>query len=122
MPHFIFFHSFAVQDRIDFSHLSDTLPLMCSNKPAKVALELLPTDDDDSALEKLFQVHVSRILATHMNYFSFSFEDVVEKHIEHDYHREMSTKSTVVSFIIVSSYPFIQFCIPVGASRCITLQ
>ena len=53
---------------------------MCSNKPAKVALELLPTDDDDSALEKLFQVHVSRILATHMNYFSFSFEDVVEKH------------------------------------------
>ena len=57
-----------------------------------------------------------------MNYFSFSFEDVVEKHIEHDYHREMSTKSTVVSFIIVSSYPFIQFCIPVGASRCITLQ
>ena len=88
MPHFIFFHSFAVQDRIDFSHLSDTLPLMCSNKPAKVALELLPTDDDDSALEKLFQVHVSRILATHMNYFSFSFEDVVEKHIEHDYHRD----------------------------------
>ena len=54
-----FFHSFAVQDRIDFSHLPDTLPLTCSNKPAKVALELLPTIDDDKALEKLFQIHVS---------------------------------------------------------------
>ena len=35
-----FFHAFAVRDRIDFSHLPDTLPLTCSNEPAKVALEL----------------------------------------------------------------------------------
>ena len=98
-----FFHAFAVRDRIDFSHLPDTLPLTCSNEPAKVALELLPTVDDDNKLEELFQIHVSRILATQMEFFRISFEDVVERHVRHEYYHEMSAKSTVVSYYYYSA-------------------
>lgn len=99
-----YFHSFAVQDRIDFSHLPDTFPLSCSNSPHKVALELLPTIKDDNALEKLFRIHVSRILATHMEFFKVSCGDVAERHIQHEFYKQMSMKSTVVRYKININY------------------
>eukprot|EP00731_Ephydatia_muelleri_P023069 Em0015g652a len=38
---------------------------------------------------------MSRILCDHVEFFKMSFEDVVEKHIKHEYYEEMSMKSIV---------------------------
>lgn len=92
-----YFHSFAVLDRIDFSSLPNIHPQQCLNSPEKRALSLLPSSDDDKALKKLFVTHVSRILTTHLPVFKLMFEDVTEWHIEHEYYKQMSTKSEVVS-------------------------
>ena len=94
---FHYFHSFAVQSRIDFSHLPDQHPDTCFNSPYQLALSMLPSADDDRSLRDLFVTHVSRILCTHMPFFKFAFEDVVEWHIQHEYYDQMSTKSQVVS-------------------------
>ena len=92
-----YFHSFAVQNRVDFSHLPDVLPHTCLNSPHKLAVALLPSRDDDKALRQHFVTHVSRILATYIPFFKFTFEEVVEWHIKHDYYDQMSAKSLVVS-------------------------
>ena len=47
---FHYFHSFAVQNRIDSSTFVDMMSHGCSNHPFKVALVLLPSADDDKAL------------------------------------------------------------------------
>ena len=93
-----YFHSFAVLNRVDFSSLPDEHPNTCLNHPYKVALSLLPSADDDRALRKLFVVHISRILFTHVPYFRLSFDGVIEWHIKHKYYEEMTSKSEVVSF------------------------
>ena len=92
-----YFHSFAVLNRIDFSHLPDVFPHSCLNHPKQLALALLPSKEDDRALTQLFEIHVSRILCTHISFFKFVFEDVVEWHIHHRYYDQMSAKSEVVS-------------------------
>ena len=92
-----YFHSFTVQSRIDFSHLPDQHPDTCLNSPNQLALTLLPSADDDRSLRDLFVTHVSRILCTHMPFFKFGFEDVVQWHIHHQYYDQMSAKSQVVS-------------------------
>ena len=91
-----YFHSFAVLDRIDFSHLPNVFPDTCLNSPKKLALALLPSEGDDTILTRLFETHVSRILCTHMPFFKFTFDDVVEWHIHHQYYDQMSAKSEVV--------------------------
>lgn len=95
------FNSFAVQNRIDFSHLPDALPSSGSNRPLQLASALLPSSEDDKALRRNFVVLISRILATHIPFFKFSFDDVVEWHIEHMYYEQMSSKSVVVSSLII---------------------
>ncbi len=92
-----YFHSFAVLDRIDFSPLPDVFPQTCLNSPKQLALALLPSTDDDKTLRELFGTHVSRILCTHIPFFKFAFEDVVDWHVRHHYYDEMSAKSQVVS-------------------------
>lgn len=93
-----YFHFFAVLDRIDFSPLPDVFPHLCFNCPKQMALALLPSTNDDMTLRQLFVTHVSRILTTHIPFFKFAFEDVVEWHIQHQYYEEMSAKSQVVSY------------------------
>ena len=92
-----YFHSFAVLNRVDFSHLPDVFPHTCLNHPRQLALALLPSKDDDRALTQLFGIHVSRILCTHMPFFKFAFEDIVDWHVHHQYYDQMSAKSEVVS-------------------------
>lgn len=101
-----YFHSFAVQNRVDFSHLPDVFPDTCSDSPERTALALLPSTDDDKALRRLFAIHISRILSMHIPFFKTAFDDVVEWHIEHDYSDQMCTKSVVVSSCI---WTFIQY-------------
>ena len=91
-----YFHSFAVLDRINFSHLPDVFLHTCLNSPKQLALAMLPSKDDDKVLTLLFETHVSRILCTHIPFFKLSFEDIVEWHIHHRYYDEMSAKSEVV--------------------------
>lgn len=57
-----------------------------------VANTLLPSKSDDMALRKNMAV----ILVQHLEYFKFAFEDIVEWHIDHCFHGEMSEKSVVV--------------------------
>lgn len=99
-----YFHSFAVQNRVDFSHLPDVLPDTCPDSPERTALALLPSDDDDKAMRCLFATHISRILSTHIPFFKTAFNDVVDWHIEHEYSNQMCAKSVVVSSCIFSLY------------------
>ena len=92
-----YFHSFAVQNRVDFSHLSDVFPDTCFDSPERTALALLPSADNDKAMRHLFATYISRILVTHMPFFKVAFDDVVKWHIEHNYSDQMSAKSIVVS-------------------------
>ena len=91
-------NSYAVQSRIHHNHLPDTHPQSCMNSPTKNAELLLPSVEDDLSLRKLFMIHISRILVTHVKYFNFSFDGVVEWHVKHQYYKEMSEKSKVVSY------------------------
>ena len=89
-----FMHVYAVQDRISLEKLSETPPPV----PIEPALnEILPSKSDDLELSKLFGIHVSRILATHMPFFLEIFKDAVSWHICHEFSEEMSKKSEVVS-------------------------
>ena len=92
-----YFHSFAVQNRVDFSFLPDVLPDTCLNHPRAMAKSLLPSAEDDRTLEQHFVTHISRILCSHMPFFKFSFDDTVEWHIKHKYYEQMSSRSVVVS-------------------------
>ena len=92
-----FVNSYAVQSRIDHSHLPDVHADSCLNSSIKNAMLLLPSIDDDQSLRKLFMTHVAQIMATDMKFFIFSFDGVVDRHIKHQYYEEMSPKSKVVS-------------------------
>ena len=92
-----FMHVYAVQDRISLQNLSETPPPI----PIEPELnEILPSKSDDMELSELFGIHVSRILATHMPFFLENFKDAVSWHISHEFSKEMSKKSEVVSVIL----------------------
>ena len=94
---FHYFHSFAVQNRIDISSLLDVLPHGCPNHPCKVALGLLSSAQDDKALRQHFVTLISRVLYTHIPFFNFSFDGVIDWHKKHKYYQQMCSKSVVVS-------------------------
>ena len=93
-----YFHYFAIKNRVDLSELPDVHPQTCIPSPELKAIMMLPSVEDDKDLRRLFAVHVSRVLATHIPYFKNAFEDVVEWHINHKYYSEMSLASEVVSY------------------------
>ena len=92
-----YFHFFGVKNRVDLSNVPDVHPQTCMPSPELKSVMLLPSAEDDKELHRLFAVHVSRVLATHVPYFKLAFDDVVEWHIKHKYYSEMSMASEVVS-------------------------
>ena len=88
-----YFHTYAVRDRINVSHLDDqhSVPLLSDIDVTSV----LPTTEDEKALKDLYCIHVARVLKRHMKFFSSLGEDL-ERHILHEYSSEMSQKSDVV--------------------------
>ena len=92
-----YFHSYAALDRIDLSGLSDEILPGCLPDPEKIASSLLPSVLDDTILKQKFSVLISRILARHFSFFTFTFDDAVRWHIKHKFSNEMSRKSTTVS-------------------------
>ena len=96
-----YFHSYAVQNRVNVSNLSDS-PVNITLSPERMAISILPSIEDDSKVKCNMAVLVSRVLASHMKFFNFSFADAVKWHIEHQFSEEMSQKSVVVSMHIFS--------------------
>jgi len=94
-----YFHSYAVLNRVDFSHLPDAIPDNSNITDLKnVAISLQPTQCDEKLLQRNIATLISRVLCTKMDFFKVCFEELVDWHIEHNYMLEMSQKSVVVSF------------------------
>ena len=94
-----YYHSFAVQDRIDFTGLSDQQP----EKPTAASIDdimnkILPSTctDDDDALKINFKTYIGRVLITNCKFFQIAFSDLYVHHIPHQYEKEMAAKSNVV--------------------------
>ena len=75
--------SYAVLERINFSGLPDVHLHTCSNSPDKNALLLLPSSDE-------LMTHIARVLVSNTIYFKFSFDGLVNWHIKHECHKELS--------------------------------
>ena len=89
-----FFHSYAVQDRIQSESYSESIPPI---DPANVNFsDLLPTSTDDTVLKRNMAIMVARILKKHMPFFA-KYGSGIEKHISHAKYADMSQKSKVVS-------------------------
>lgn len=91
-----YYHSYAVQDRINVFDLPIQRPLSCMPSPDLVAESLLPSSTDDAALVKNIKILFSRVLSETLKLFDVSFSDLIEVHIGHRRYREMSSKSHVV--------------------------
>ena len=92
-----YFHIMSVRDRVNLDHLPITEPFSCLNSPRNIALQLLPNRECDSKLIDSLAVLVSRKMVSYIPYFEFGFSDVVTWHITHEYYKEISQKSEVVS-------------------------
>ena len=92
-----YFHYMCVRDRIDFKHLSIVNLESCLNSAVKMASYLLPDKQLDDVLTYHLAILISRMLITYIPFFSFAFSDIVEWHLEHEYYKQMSIKSEVVS-------------------------
>ena len=99
-----YFHSFAVQNRVDFNCLPDVAPVSCLNHPNEVAKCLLPSTNHDRIMKDHFIVIISCILYSNMEFFKASFDGCIEWHIRHKFYQEMCTKSHVVSGFILEEY------------------
>ena len=73
-------------------------PIQCEQEDRKqLALSLLPSSDDDTELRNNLCVLISRVLYSNIPYFKYTFDGVIEWHIQHDFYKEMSTHSEWVS-------------------------
>ena len=89
-----YFHTYAVRDRVALSEVSDAKKV--PDVKAIQLQELLPTSNDTKELRKNFSILIARTLKKHMPFFK-KFGKGVEKHIEHQFQKQMSQKSEVVS-------------------------
>ena len=96
-----YFHSCAVADRIDFTSLSDEIIPTHQRDVNQLALSLIPSPEDDVVLRDNIMTLISRILFENLDFFNLTFDGVVDWHIKHEYYKEMSTKSVVVSCILL---------------------
>ena len=98
-----YFHAYAVQNRIDVSALSDSIESKTYN-PESIANMIIPSMSDDKLLRENIAALISRVLVSNLSFFEFSFDKVVDWHIEHQFSLEMSQKSKVVSYYISREY------------------
>ena len=74
-----YFHSYAVQNRINFNYLTDK-PNAISQNLSQISNAILSSSSDDMELRKNISILISRILIAHVKYFSVTFEDLVIQH------------------------------------------
>jgi len=85
-------NAFAVKDRINYSTFSST-----RERKEDYLYSILPNDEDYQSLKERFIIHVSRIIVKYMNFFKEDFQNLIQRHIPHQFSKEMSKKSEVVS-------------------------
>ena len=88
-----YFHTYAVQDRVDLSNVSDVQ--MSPDLSTTNLLELLPTFADHETLMQNFAILTARVIKKHMPFFA-AYGKPVESHIQHACSSEMSLQSKVV--------------------------
>ena len=89
-----YFNSMAILDRVDMSKLSDERSAF--NYSSFSLESLLPQPEDLAEITANFRVLIGRVLVKHVPALK-CLNSVVKQHIEHQYYKEMSSKSTVVS-------------------------
>ncbi len=90
-----YFH-ICSEKQSEFLTFSDDSPSCSLSAKAKSKL-VMPGVADDLQLKENIAILISRILVDHMEFFKFCFSDVTCGHIKHQYYKEMSSKSHVVS-------------------------
>ncbi len=85
-------NAFAVKDRINYSTFSST-----RERKEDYLYSILPNDEDYQSLKERFIIHVSRIIVKYMHFFKEDFQYLIQWHIPHQFSKEMSKKSEVVS-------------------------
>lgn len=89
-----YFNTMAILDRVDMSKFSDERSAFSHSS---FSLEsLLPQPEDLAEITANFGVLIGRVLVKHVPALK-CLNSVVKQHIEHQYYKEMSSKSTVVS-------------------------
>lgn len=91
-----YFHCYAVRDRVKLDSYDDS-PSLPNIDTSTVDLEsILPTTEDERVIRSNMAVLIARTLMKHVPFFK-TYGRGVERHITHQFHEEMSKKSTVVS-------------------------
>lgn len=90
---FNYFNTYAVKDRIDMSELSSHKSFIYAEVDVN---DILPSADTDAILHSNLSILISCVLVEYMPAFKLYFEDVVNKHIKHNFSSEMSKNSEVV--------------------------
>ena len=114
-----YFHSYAVLDRIDFSHYSDEPTTMDASLYSVESF--LPTPDDLKQMFTNFTVLVSRILVEYLPCFQ-GFSKAVINHIPHLYTKQMSAKSKVVNINIPGLHPGFVTCCMIVCIYCMVAK
>ena len=89
---------YAVLDRTDTTQLSDVTPTRSQISIAEVMKIILPSPEDNQVMANYFSILIGRVLVTHIPYFKTTFGDVAEWHIPHQFTKEMSKPSRIVSY------------------------
>jgi len=87
----------AVVDRINFEHLPNEDPQ--ADVLSLPNITWLPSKEEHQVIRETLKVLIQRTLCEQMVFFKENFEDLVIYHIEHDYLKESTLKSEVVSFV-----------------------
>ena len=108
-----YFHSYAVRDRVYMSQFSNDIEV---RDTASINLqEVLPTCKDEEILRKNFAILVGRTLVKYIPCLA-QHGNELGKHIPHEFSKEMSQKSEVVSF---STYMTVQLHVYKGSITCV---
>lgn len=95
-----YFHTYALRDRVDLSSFS-----IEAKVPDTIQLDnLLPSSQDEEAIQKNFAILTARVLMKHMPFFA-KFGKGLDRHIRHEFSEEMSRKSEVVSCFHAALFP-----------------
>lgn len=93
-----YFNVYAVRDRIDFSSLSCDSAVNDTND-IDIG-QFLPSVAEEEALLHYFCTLIFRLLCQHIPAL-YEYSSCLVDHIDHKYSKETSTKSQVVSMIII---------------------
>ena len=89
-----YFHCYAALDRVDFHNLDNSSPIgNVSTLPLSI---FLPSIEDCDVLRNNYVILLAREIVEKVPYFKM-FADSVPEHIVHQYTKELSCKSSIVS-------------------------